>query len=114
MTRRLHKRSKDIPYNSLYSGKAVHGTRSTPSNHSNDEYVSFESRQDAERCLYEMRKALKDYDNVTVAFYKESGGVSTVFTDCKYGWGPGDLDNVPIRRVGKEFMLELPDPVELD
>lgn len=102
-----------VPYNSLYSGKYP-GTKTTPANRSDNEYVSFESRVDAEQCLYEMRKTIKDYGAVTVAFYKEAGNVSSVFTDNKYGWGPGDLDSVPIRRVGKEYMLELPDPTELD
>lgn len=50
------------------------------------ENVSFESRGDATLVLDGMLEILEHYPQVTVADFYDLAGVSTEFTDNKYGW----------------------------
>jgi hypothetical protein len=69
------------------------------------------SQDDAEKVLDTLRILLHTYDTVTVGDYLELVGISPTFTDSRVGWTK--LDNVPIKKVPKGFLLELPEPKSL-
>ena len=69
--------------------------------------IIFPSRGDAEQVLDGMLEILDQYDQVTVSDFYDLCGVTTEFTDNKYGWK--DLRNARVVRNGRDgFMIELP------
>ena len=85
-------------------------SRDRSSRASLDEFL-FESRADAEQVRDEMLEMLDQYDQVTVADYLDLIGVSSEFTDHKYGWT--DLGRMPIARGRGGYRLELPREIAL-
>lgn len=71
-----------------------------------DELV-LESRGDAELVLDQMLEIIDQYGKVTVSDYYDLMGVSTTFTDNKYGWR--DLRNARIIKSGRDgYLIDLP------
>lgn len=75
--------------------------------------VYFNTRGEAELVLDGMMDILSDYKQVTVADFYDLAGVSTEFTDNKYGWT--DLRGTSIKgSPSRGYWIELPKCVALD
>lgn len=86
-------------------------SRQARSNHSFDEII-LESRGEAEDVLGRLIDAIDQYDVVTVADLYDLVGLTSSFTDNKWGWN--DLRSASIRRVRAGYRIELPRTMELD
>ena len=74
--------------------------------------VKLDSRSDAEAVLDGMYGALDQYKVVTVADLFDLVGMPGRYTDNKWGWT--DLRGSYIRKVGREYLIELPKPMPID
>ena len=78
----------------------------------------FQIRGDAEDILYSMRDYIGHYTNLQIVklyeFVKEQTGIDIPMTaqDAKYGWT--DLTNAYVRQVRGGYLLDLPNPIELE
>lgn len=66
----------------------------------------FESRADAEQVQDEMLELLDTYNQVTVADYLDMLGISSEFTDNKYGWT--NLNGMKVVHARGGYRLDLP------
>lgn len=71
--------------------------------------LHFTSRRDAEGVLTAMFETLATYGKVTVADYYDFAGISTEWTDNKYGWY--DLRGSDIKAINGGFIIILPKAV---
>lgn len=71
--------------------------------------LQFTSRRDAEGVLNAMFETLATYGKVTVADYYDFAGISTNWTDNKYGWY--DLRGSDIKAINGGFIIILPKAV---
>lgn len=74
--------------------------------------VVIPTRPEAEGVLEGMYALLEEYDVVAVSDLYEMIGVSSQFTDRKWGWT--DLRGSDIRRVREGWLLDLPRPEVID
>ena len=78
----------------------------------------FEIRGDAENILFNMREYINTYDDIQIVklyeLIKEQTGIDIPMTsqDAKYGWS--DLTNATVRSVRGGYLLDLPNPIELE
>lgn len=72
----------------------------------------FASRPEAELVLDRMYDLLKDYESASVADLFSLVGLSSSYTDQKWGWT--DLHGSQIRRTRDGYILEFPKTVSLD
>lgn len=68
-------------------------------------------REDAERVLEMMAHRLDKYEVVTVADLNDMLGISSEWTDTRWGWI--DIRDAQIRQIREGWRLELPDAEEL-
>lgn len=73
----------------------------------NFDAVTFETRIAAEKILGDLEKVILDYAFVSLADLKDLTGISSNYTDNRYGWN--DLSEAEIVRVQGGYMLKLPD-----
>ena len=74
--------------------------------------LKFNSRSDADSVLDGMYGILDQYKVVTVADLFDLVGMPGRYTDNKWGWT--DLRGSYIRRIGREYTIELPKPMPID
>lgn len=79
--------------------------------HDFDEII-LDTRGEAEDVLSRLVDLVLDYDQATVADLYDLVGISTNFTDNKYGWT--DLHNASVTRVRGGYLINLPRPQPLD
>lgn len=70
------------------------------------------TRVEAETVVDRMYDLLRDYDSVSVADLHSLIGLSSSYTDQKWGWT--DLQGTDVRRVRDGYILVLPKTVPLD
>lgn len=116
----LTRRNKDrsyVSYNSIYSSRERsrehnrdedHRIRST---HRFDDLI-IDTRSEAEEVLSSLVDLIDNYDQATVSDFYDLIGMSSDFTDNKYGWK--NLNRATVRRVREGYILELPKPQPLD
>lgn len=75
--------------------------------------ITISTRPEAEEVLDTLRELIDTYGNASVADFYELVGVSSVFTDNKYGWKSLNTARVVRSRDGG-FVIELPKTVVLD
>lgn len=68
--------------------------------------VIFDNRGDAEEVLYRMEELLERFDVVSVADLFDMAGISSNYTDNKYGWT--DLRSARVERVHDGYRINLP------
>ena len=68
--------------------------------------IVFETRGDAEEVLYRMEELLERFDVVTVGDLLDMAGMTSNYTDQKYGWT--DLRNAGVQRVRDGYIINLP------
>jgi len=77
------------------------------------EDIAFESRGEAEMVLDGMMEILNEYKQVSVADFYDLAGVSTEFTDNKYGWT--DLRGCRVTgSPSRGYVIQLPKCMQLE
>lgn len=74
--------------------------------------VIFQSRMDAQEVLNFLRDRIEEYDQATVADFKEASDISPTFTDNNYGWT--NLDSAYVRQERGGYTVNLPKARYLD
>jgi len=86
-------------------------SKTSRARHDFDEII-LETRGEAEQVLSHLVDLVVDYDEATVADFYDLVGITTEFTDNKYGWT--DLRNVAVSRVRGGYVINLPRTQPLD
>ena len=68
----------------------------------------YQTKEDADMMLYDMKACCNKYGNVSVAYYYEKSGERQDYTDHDYGWS--DLSMVQVKMSRDGWYLTLPDP----
>lgn len=74
--------------------------------------IILEDQYDAKTVLRNMRDAIAQYGQVSIADLCDYLDITSNYTDNKYGWF--NLNDARIRRVSSGYLIDLPDPVPLD
>lgn len=107
-----------VPYNSLYErddprhrGHSDPRSRSSRARHDFSDIV-LGSRGEAEAVLDELLESIATYDVVSVGDLYDVVGLSSEYTDNKYGWT--ELAGAGVSRVREGWVLDLPRPIVID
>lgn len=73
--------------------------------------IIFDTRGDAEEVLTGLVDLIADYQSASVADLYDLCGVTSIFTDNKYGWT--DLSGAGVKRVSEGYILDLPKAEQL-
>ena len=98
-----------VNYKGMSEGKRDISRRSR-SLHDFDD-VQFDSKGEAEEVLDRLVEYIDDYGQATVADFYNLAGVTSDFTDQKYGWT--NLSEAKSKRINGGYIVVLPKPVEL-
>ena len=79
---------------------------------SDTDSIIFEKRVDAALVLDKMDEIIADYGFVSVADLCDLAGVTSAYTDFKFGWS--DLSTAGVRRVRDGYTLKLPKAMHID
>lgn len=114
-----HSYRHDSKRNKDYSKISRSGGRSSEKREYHKARKSFENalletRVDADRVKDQMIEYAIQYDFVSIADFYGFVDMDPQYTDEDWGWYPGDIENLAIRRVRGGWMLDLPDPKPLD
>lgn len=99
-----------VSYNSMY-GNNSQNRRNTVARRKTCEDIVFESRSEAEEVLDALTDIVNEYESASIADLYDLVGVTTDFTDNKFGWYA--LGGASIRRVRDGYILDLPKAKEL-
>lgn len=80
--------------------------RARPQTRPSYDDVIFDTRADAEEVLWRMEEILGEFETVSVADMLSAAGISSVYTDNKYGWT--DLRDAHVERVRDGYVIRLP------
>jgi len=85
-----------------------------PPYHNRLEGISFERRGDAEAALDALIDVLEKYEVVSIADFYEIADIATLsnFTDQDWGWD--NLSSASVIHTRDGFIIDFPDPIELD
>lgn len=86
-------------------------SRQARASHDFDEIV-LDTRKEAEEVVDGLFNIISRYEQVTVADLYELCGISSAYTDQKWGWT--DVRGAGITRVRNGYLLDLPKPEQLD
>jgi hypothetical protein len=104
-----------VSYNSYYKGERENKSRA-PSRQNramhNFNDIIIESRGEAEEVLSHLVDLVEDYGQATVADLYDLVGITTNFTDHKYGWT--NVSAAGVRPVRGGYLIELPRVILLD
>lgn len=98
-----------VSYNQ-YSGR--NNNQARPAAAINYQDVIFSSRGDAEEVLSQMIDAISTYNCVSVADFYDLVGMTSNYTDNKYGWY--DMRSAYVQAVNGGYIIRLPKPVALN
>lgn len=103
-----------VSYSNYYRGDNRNDRQPATRNYSrhNFEEVILESRGEAEKVIGELSDLVIDYGMASVADLYDMVGISTSYTDNKYGWM--NLGTARAVRVRDGYLLDLPRPMPLD
>lgn len=96
------------------SGKVTTENREYHKARKGFENALLETRLDADRVKDQMMEYVIQYDFVSIADFYGFVDIDPQYTDEHWGWYPGDIENLAVRRVRGGWMLDLPDPKPLD
>lgn len=103
-----------IPYRNCYVGSdnSRPAERTRPIMRYSMLDITVDSRGEAEAILRQLRDYLEDYGEVSVGDLYDACGISSEYTDYKYGWA--NLDSAKAVRVaGGGYFLDLPKVIAL-
>lgn len=104
-----------VSYSSYYKSDNSNNRRDSSSNRrtrGNYSPVEVDSRAEGEEILSNLVDFAIDYGQATVADLYELAGLSSNFTDNKWGWV--DLSTASVKRVRNGYLIDLPNPELLD
>lgn len=112
-TRRDGQRSY-VSYNNYYRDDPRRRPTQTQRNRARHNFddIILESRGEAEEVLSHLVDLTEDYGMASVADMYDLVGITSNFTDNKYGWD--NLSMARVVRVRDGYLLELPRPIVLD
>ena len=112
-TRRGLGGASKISYNQYYKPESERReiTRSARAAHQFDNVI-IPSRGEAEDVLSRLIDFTEDYGQATVADFYDLVGITSEYTDTKYGWV--NLSTAVIRRTGPGYTVELPKTIVLE
>lgn len=98
-----------VGYNSMYNNRSQEPERRdrNRANHRFDDVI-IETRADAEEVLSTLLELVDQYELCSVADFYEAVGLTSEYTDNKWGWE--GLGQASIRPVRGGYILELPQP----
>lgn len=104
--------ASSVSYRSYYNSnnKPVERVRTANPYKYND--VIFETRGEAEEVLSKMDEMVERYQLVSVADFYDMAGLSSEFTDNKYGWT--NIRNAEAVRVRDGWVIKLPKAMPID
>jgi len=103
-----------VSYNSIYRDRDRDRDRSDyriRATHRFDDIV-IGSRAEAEDVLSSLVDLIDNYDAATVSDFYDLVGMTSDFTDNKYGWR--NLNRATVNRVRDGYILAMPKPIPLD
>lgn len=108
------RKQSDVPgarvsYRQYYRDGQDRPSRPAP-RHGYDDVI-FDNRGDAEEVLFRMEELLEHYQTVSVADMLDLCGITSAYTDNKYGWN--DLRDARVMRVSEGYIIDLPRPMAL-
>lgn len=104
-----------VSYSSYYKSDNSNNRRDSSANRrarGNYSPVEVDSRAEGEEILSNLVDFAIDYGQATVADLYELAGLSSNFTDNKWGWV--DLSTASVKRVRNGYLIDLPNPELLD
>lgn len=107
-----------VSYNSMYnkrsSGRSSERSREPRrvQNRHRFDGVVIESRVDAEEVLSTLIDFIEQYEMATVADFYDACGLSSEYTDRRFGWE--DLHNASVHPVRGGYIIDLPKPHPID
>lgn len=104
-----------VSYGSYYNGPKRERSKSSEDRNARNDYTNliFDSRAEAEDVLGRLADIVSsEFEQATVADLYELAGISSSFTDNKWGWM--DLRGANVKRVRDGYQLNLPRPILLD
>lgn len=109
-------RSSYTSYNRMYSSASPRNeprsmSRQARANHDFRDIV-LDSRGEAEQVIDQLVSLVDQYDVATVSDLYQLVGITSDFTEEKYGWT--NLSQAGVRRVREGYLLDLPRPSVLD
>lgn len=111
-SRTRHDKGKSyVSYNSYYKDRDRQISQRNRARHNFDDII-LESRGEAEEVLSHLVDLTEDYGMASVADLYDLVGVTSNFTDNKYGWD--NLSSARVVPVRGGYLLELPRPIVLD
>jgi len=78
----------------------------------NLDVVVFDTRDDAENVLGQLKDVMENFKSVSVADFKDMIGESGSFEENKYGWV--EFNNLYVKRVRHGYILTLPKTIVLE
>lgn len=107
------RRSERVSYSDYYDGRSRRGSeRYVRESLYEPDDIILDTRNDARAVLDELDMAIRKYGQASVADLYDIVGVTSEWTDNKYGWT--SLRGVAIKPVRNGFMLDLPRTQVLD
>lgn len=103
-----------VSYNSIYDNRHREPSTRKDRNRGRHRFddVVIEYRSDAEEVLSTLVELIDQYELCTVKDFYEAVGISSEYTDHKWGWE--SLGNASIRPVRGGYIIELPAPRPLE
>jgi hypothetical protein len=102
-----------VSYSSLYDNKSKETpTRSRNRSRHRFDDIIIETRGDAEEVLSQLVELIDMYNVASVSDFYDSVGLTSEFTDHKYGWD--NLSKAHIYPVRGGYVIDLPKPFPLD
>lgn len=98
-----------VSYNGYSSRNANQQRQNTAQMQRSYQDILFSSRGDADEVLNQMAGALGEYGQVSIADLCDLAGITSNYTDNKYGWY--DIRGAYVRAVAGGYVIDLPRPV---
>lgn len=76
------------------------------------ETVGFDTKDEADEVLEQMRLYLDEYHRVSIATFNEAAGVTGEYTDNRYGWR--SLEGAKVMYHQGEWFIDFPKPKDLN
>ena len=115
--RRPKKKRNYVSYSAYYRDRDDYApsrkdiSRRARTSHDFDEII-IDTREEAEEVLERLGDTIDMYDVATVSDLYDLVGITSEFTDDKWGWD--DLRKASIHRVRQGYLLDLPRPFPID
>ncbi|MFI3173931.1 MAG: hypothetical protein R3Y53_01865 [Bacillota bacterium] len=95
-----------VSYRNYYKDNSATSSTSYTSNKYNDLDIRLDSRGECEEVIYRLEELTEAYGMVSVADLYDLVGITSVYTDNKYGWTT--VQDVKVLRIREGYLLKMP------